>query len=729
LCSAGGSAVFVLEQVHSLRDALSQNGVLRVAPGSLASAGWGDPQTLLLVGDDQRSLTRYYHVAVPHLANEMLLVRLDPSQPYISMMSIPRELAVPITRPNGTRYVGRLNSAYTYGIPTLLTTIKQVTGLSVNHVIVITFGRFKRAVNEMGCVYSTVDQRYYHVNVPGGPQYQEINLQPGYQKLCGDHALQFVSYRHGDTSLVRDARDQSFLMDVKKEYGPTLADNIGKFEHIFGKAVQTDPGLQSTTGLLNLLGTLISSSGRRVRQVHFQANLMADTDSASPQQIASSVHAFLYGGSSIPKSRTAAVASAVHKHNAITRLPLVPTPSSTLGQARADALHLPFPVEFPRVEDAGGSVIPPFLRTYLIHAPDGSAYPAYVAAFYGGTLGEYYDVQGMTWTTAPQFDSPDQKVQVGGRTYYLFYEASNLRMVAWYQNNAVYWVRNTLTDSVSNGEMLAIAEQTSPFTAVHAGPGTVPVVLKAAGVPLRTTVTKPTSLRLTLGTIAGLLTLIALPVFLFLAVRQIREIRRARADLASGRQAGDALAARGALAYAGSASGGGAAGLGSVGVGRPVLTATRWSEETRIYRGRRFRGLPLILALVIILAILAGATAFVLLRHDHASAAKVPPHKAARVVTRPEVRVPVVVLDASSTLGPARRLAASLTADHVTITSVGNVTESRPPGTEVLYAPGARSQAEALARLLREPMSAVAPIDPVTDAAAGGRAQLVVVIT
>ena len=83
---------------------------------------------------------------------------------------------------------------------------------------------------------------------PAAEQYQEINLQPGYQKMCGEQALQFVSYRHGDTSLVRDARDQSFLLDVKKQYGPTLAANVGKFEQIFGQAVQTDPGLHSTTG-------------------------------------------------------------------------------------------------------------------------------------------------------------------------------------------------------------------------------------------------------------------------------------------------------------------------------------------------------------------------------------------------------------------------------------------------------------------------------------------------
>src|SRR5205807_5619109 len=171
---------------------------------------------------------------LPH-SNEMLLVRLDPSKPYISTMSIPRELQVTINCPHG-RATTRLNYALTCGgIATLVKTIEHLTGVQINHVVEINFNQFKRAVGDIGCVYSTVDRGYYHVNVPGGEQYQEINLQPGYQKLCGEHALQFVSYRHGDTSIIRDARDQSFLLDVKKQYGPTLADSVAKFERIFGR--------------------------------------------------------------------------------------------------------------------------------------------------------------------------------------------------------------------------------------------------------------------------------------------------------------------------------------------------------------------------------------------------------------------------------------------------------------------------------------------------------------
>ena len=271
LAAAGAAAVFTLEEVHTLRDALNQNAPIKISAKTLANAGWGDPQTLLLVGNDQRKHTTTSPV-LPH-SNEMLLVRLDPGKPWISMMSIPRELMVPIHTAGGVVDT-RLNAALTYGgIPLLINTIKQVTGLSVNHVVEIDFNNFVRAVNDIGCVYSTVDRRYYHVNVPGGEQYFQINLQPGYQRMCGSQALQFVSYRHGDTSLVRDARDQAFLLDVKKEYGPTLVDNVHKFELIFGRTVQTDPGLHSTNEILNLLGTLISSVSKPVRQVQFQVTL------------------------------------------------------------------------------------------------------------------------------------------------------------------------------------------------------------------------------------------------------------------------------------------------------------------------------------------------------------------------------------------------------------------------------------------------------------------------
>jgi LCP family protein required for cell wall assembly len=536
LCAAGAGATFVLEQIHTLQKDLHINPSIKIAPGVLAPSGYGGPETLLLVGNDQRTHTTTTPV-LPH-SNEMLLVRLDPGKPYISMMSIPRELMVTITPPGQAPVTTRLNYAYTAGgIPLLVSTIKHVTGLAVNHVVVIDFNQFKRAVDDLGCVYSTIDRRYLHVNTPTSEQYQEINLQAGYQKLCGTEALEFVSYRHGDTSLVRDARDQSFLLSAKQQYGPDLIDNISKFERIFGETVQTDPGLKSTDGLLSLIGTLISSASLQVRQVQFQANLVpanatpCNCVTATSQQIAASVNSFLHGNPPKARNATANAVKGLHGRRAVAKLPLVPTSSAELDAASDAAAKIPFTYEYPRVQDAGGTSVPVALRNYLIRTPDGSARPIYVEIFANGQLGQYYDVQGTTWTGPPLLSGADQTVSLAGRTYSLYYSGQHLDVVAWREHGVAYWIHNTLTDGIGNGELLAIAEQTRPIGPVHALASSVRLRLKAAAVPKRAPTTTRTTQAQMLGWIAGLVSLIAVPLLGIVLIVRRRRIRRLRRQL------------------------------------------------------------------------------------------------------------------------------------------------------------------------------------------------------
>ena len=54
--------------------------------------------------------------------------------------------------------------------------------------------------------------------------YAEINLQPGYQALCGFDALAFVRYRHTDNDIVRAARQQAFLREARAKVPPVEAD-------------------------------------------------------------------------------------------------------------------------------------------------------------------------------------------------------------------------------------------------------------------------------------------------------------------------------------------------------------------------------------------------------------------------------------------------------------------------------------------------------------------------
>jgi polyisoprenyl-teichoic acid--peptidoglycan teichoic acid transferase len=309
LLSGGASYAFARNEVNKIVAALDQNRPVKLAPRLLAPTSKGASETLLLIGNDERPAPKDdpSGAVLPH-SNEMLLVRIDPSKPTISMLSIPRELQVTFTAPNGEVITNRINSAYTYGyedgggtsggVKLMVETLKRVLGISViNHVFVTNFSKFKRAVDEMGCVYMTVDKRYYHVNEPGGEQYFEINLQPGYQRLCGKQALEFVANRHESTSLIRDARDQRFLLEVKAEYGATLFGNREKFERILGKAMETD--LHGEEQVLQLLELLVESAGKPVRQVGFHVTQLPSVDTATPEQIGEAVRSFLNGTAAI----------------------------------------------------------------------------------------------------------------------------------------------------------------------------------------------------------------------------------------------------------------------------------------------------------------------------------------------------------------------------------------------------------------------------------------------
>jgi hypothetical protein len=74
-------------------------------------------------------------------------------------------------------------------------------------------------------------------------------------------------------------------------------------------------------------------------------------------------------------------------------------------------------------------------------------------------------------------------------------------------------------------------------------------------------------------------------------------------------------------------------------------------------------------------------------------------------------------------------MATRLRSQGVKIAAVGDFTGGPlPRATEIEYATGERAEATRLARLLGASAPAIAPVDPGTRAAAGARAQLVVII-
>ncbi|MDQ4129427.1 MAG: LytR family transcriptional regulator, partial [Actinomycetota bacterium] len=117
------------------------------------------------------------------------------------------------------------------------------------------------------------------------------------------------------------------------------------------------------------------------------------------------------------------------------------------------------PVYYPTVRLKGSLFAGP-PRYYKVHALDGKWHKSYRMVVRRGQVGEYYGIQGTTWREPPILESPSEDRTIGKRRFELHYDGDRLRIVAWRTRKAVYWVSNTLLQSLTERQMIAIARST-----------------------------------------------------------------------------------------------------------------------------------------------------------------------------------------------------------------------------------------------------------------------------
>jgi len=465
LLSATATATAVLLQVD---DAAKIIGTGRVPIGvqkELSRAEVGGPQTIMILGSDHRST----EPGKAGNSDTILLVRLDPDKHATALMSVPRDLQVDLQLPNGQLKVGdKINDAYAEGGTRLaLRTVREKLGIPINHVIDINFGGFRHAVNRVGCIYTDVDRRYFNDNLgPGGP-YAQINIQPGYQKLCNYDALAYVRYRHADTDIVRAARQQDFLRQAKNQLGAQkLFDDRDALVKIFAKYADTD--IRGTGALIELGKLVAFSAGHPIREVHFRSSVGPSFVTATQLQLEENRQEFMYedvAGSPVshPKRPPPAPRATSKRHRG-TRIPGGLERAATAGQDQGivAARKATFPFFYPTLRLAG-STYDGNPRTYVIKDLKGRPHHAYRMVLEKGSLGDFYGVQGMSWKNPPILDKPSGTQVVNGRRLLLYTDGGHLRLVAWRTTRAVYWVSNTLTLSLNNDQMLAIAGSLRTF--------------------------------------------------------------------------------------------------------------------------------------------------------------------------------------------------------------------------------------------------------------------------
>src|SRR5579862_925082 len=210
----GGAYLWFHQSLNSLR---AHSTAVKIAQKELDVPLPGQAAVALVLGYDTRGTNETY---VGARSDTIMLIRADPRTKTISLFSFPRDLSVPIWCHHHENGYAKINSAFNdCGPEGSLETVKQLTGIPINYLITVNFHGFKKIVDQFGGVYMDIDRRYYN---PPGDGYAAINIEPGYQRLTGGAALDFVRFRHTDSDFYRLARQQEFVRDFKDQVAQHL---------------------------------------------------------------------------------------------------------------------------------------------------------------------------------------------------------------------------------------------------------------------------------------------------------------------------------------------------------------------------------------------------------------------------------------------------------------------------------------------------------------------------
>ena len=464
--AAAATAVAAFREVDKIVNALELGPELELGD-ELARTNAGEPQTIMLIGSDERNETAN-DAGSGARSDTIILVRLDPDKEATAMMSLPRDLKVEIPGHG----VDKINAAYSIGGSKLtLQTVKKLTGLSINHVVNVNFEGFVKGINAIGCVYLDIDRRYYNDGL-AATDYAPIDLQPGYQKMCGRDALDFARFRHEDSDLVRAARQQELLREAKQRIGVgRLIGDRDRLIEIFGKYTRSD--IRDAKEVLRIFKLALFSVSQPIREIHFKGQITAGDEAAgTPSYVEATDRAvkritqqFLgVEASSGPRGRLKPERR--RKPKEPSDLALEDATGEGKDQAvqaisQASQLGKRLPVYYPTKRTYGAVYAGP-PRVYRIPTPDHQSAPAYRMVIKRGLVGEYYGVQGTTWKSPPivgNFDDLEER-EFGNRTFHVQYDGTRVRLVAWRTDKGLYWISNTLLQTLSERQMLAIARST-----------------------------------------------------------------------------------------------------------------------------------------------------------------------------------------------------------------------------------------------------------------------------
>ena len=220
--------------------------------------------TVLLLGSDDDAKFDPNHV----LTQSMILVRVDPAAKSVTMLSIPRDLWVPLSV-GGT---AKIDGAYSYGgAKAAIATVQNNFHVHIDEYVWVGLKGLIKLIDAVGGVdivaSNPVMDDYYPNDLSGNPYgYKRVAVLPGPQHLDGTNALEYVRSRHGDLEgdFGRSQRQQQVLLAIREKAKQLNAADLPDLAVTFSGELKTSMGIGRVRELLPLAGSLDPQAIRQI---------------------------------------------------------------------------------------------------------------------------------------------------------------------------------------------------------------------------------------------------------------------------------------------------------------------------------------------------------------------------------------------------------------------------------------------------------------------------------
>lgn len=239
---------------------------------------------ILLLGTDERP-DEYG----PPRTDTIILVSFNPNTGSVGMLSLPRDLWVPIpalgitTKINTAYMLGDLRNYPGGGAQLIKDTVSSFVGRPVDYYVRVNFDGFRQIIDLIGGVTVEVPYTIHDEEYPTSDYGVEtFHLDAGVHRLDGETALKYVRTRHGDSDYSRARRQQDVIRAAVKQVLdagalPQLLARAPQLLMTMQNSVQTDLPIQLA---IELAGRLQEQGQGNIEQLVLDSRYGEETFSS-----------------------------------------------------------------------------------------------------------------------------------------------------------------------------------------------------------------------------------------------------------------------------------------------------------------------------------------------------------------------------------------------------------------------------------------------------------------